>query len=161
MKTKNLKCYILGAMILANSSFMLSCDSISDRYDKFRNKDFYNFLEENNIVPIDELEDIPQNYYEAPVSVHTKISDGDIRITEHYERLDRIDNVICQAREFDYDYKILKIEKQNGNYKIKERVVDTIDDGPLDYCYVYADDYVIENGYRDVLIKYGKVLIRE
>ena len=97
----------------------------------------------------------------ATVSEHNKVSDNDIRITEHYEKLDRIDNVMCQAREYDYDYKVLKINEENGQYVVYEKVVDNIDDSPLDYQYVYNDDYVIENGYRDVLINYGKVLRRE
>ena len=161
MKIKNLKCYALGAVILVNSSFMMSCDTISSKYDRITNKDFYQFLEDNNISPIEELENIPVNYYMATVSEHNKISDNDIRITEHYEKLDRIDNVMCQAREYDYDYKVLKINEENGQYVVYEKVVDNIDDSPLDYQYVYNDDYVIENGYRDVLINYGKVLRRE
>ena len=161
MKIKNLKYYVLGAMIIANSSFMLSCDSISDKYDKIRNKDFYNFLEDNDIVAIEDLEDVTCNYYEAEVSEHDKTSDGDIVITSHYEKLERIDNVICQAREFDYDYEVLKVEEKNDQYVINTKVIDDINERPSGYDYVYSDDYAISNGYRDVLIKYGKVLRRD
>lgn len=161
MKIKNVKCYLLGIAILTNSSFLLSCEAISDKFDRIRNRDFYNFLEDNGIVSISDLEDIPKNYYEAEVSEHIKISDDVIQISSHYEKLDRIDNVICQAKEFDYDYKVLKIENYNDEYKIVDKIIDDIDDRPSDYDYVYPDDYVISNGYRDVLIKYGKILRKE
>lgn len=161
MKIKNIKYYVLGVMIIANSSIMLSCDSISNKYDKIRNKDFYDFLDENDIVSIDNLEDVPQNYYEVEVTEYDKDLNSNKRIGTHMEKLERIDNVICQAKEFDYDYEVLKIEENNGQYVIDTKVIDNIDERPSGYDYVYSDDYVISNGYRDVLIKYGKVLRRD
>ena len=155
MKVKNLKCYLLGAMLIANSSIMLSCDTST--YDRIKNKDFYDYLDNNGIVPISSLEDVPQNYYEAIVADHNEVGD-EIVISDHYERLDRIDNVICQGREYDYDYRVLKVEEnESGGYEVSPLVVEDIDSRPLDYDYVYPDDYVIENGYSDVLINYGKV----
>ena len=161
MKAKNLKCYVLGAMIIANSSFMLSCDSISDGYGKSSNKDFYDFLSEEAIVPIEKLEDVPQSYYEVEVTEYDKDLNSNKRVGTHTEKLERIDNVICQAREFDYDYRVLKIDESSDGYSVDTLIVDNIDDRPLNYDYVYADDYIISNGYRDVLIKYGKVLRRD
>lgn len=161
MKIKNFKYYVLGVMIIANSSIMLSCDSISNKYDKIRNKDFYDFLDENDIVSIDNLEDVPQNYYEVEVTEYDKDLNSNKRVGTHIEKLERIDNVICQAKEFDYDYEVLKIEENNGQYVIDTKVIDDIDERPSGYDYVYSDDYAISNGYRDVLIKYGKVLRRD
>lgn len=149
---------MLGAIILANSSFLTSCDFFTEIAEE---KELQDFLESEGIEEIMDLSDIPTNYYEAEVSVHEKLSDDKIMITNHYEKLDRIDNVICQAREFDYDYKVLKIEKVNDSFEINEKIVDNIDERPFGYEYVYPDDYVISNGYCDVLINYGKVLKRE
>ena len=160
MKIKNLKCYALAATLLINSSFMMSCETITKEFDRISNKEFYDYLEDNNIVAISELEDVPQNYYEAEVSEHEKTSDGEIHIEKHWEKLDRIDNVICQAREFDYDYKVLSVNEVNGKYEVSDKVVDNIDYRPEGYDYIYYDDYVISNGYRDVLINYGEVIKR-
>ncbi len=160
MKIKNLKCYMLAATILVNSSFMMSCDAVSSKYDKLTNKEFYQFLEDNNISPIEELENIPVNYYMATVSEHNKVSDTDIRVTEHYEKLDRIDNVMCQAREYDYDYKVLKIEKKDSGFEVTSKIIEDIDMPESGYDYVYQDDYVIEDGCNDVFIAYGKVIKR-
>lgn len=160
MKIKNLKCYALGAILIANSSFMLSCDGISKGYEKLINRDFYNFLDNNDIVSIDEMDNITENYYEAIVSDHNNIGD-DIIISDHYERLERIDNVICQGREFDYDYKVLKIEgNSEEGYDVSSMIIENIYDRPDGYDYVYKDDYAIEDGYRDVLINYGEVIRR-
>ncbi len=161
MKIKNLKCYILAVSILANSSFMISCDVLDKKFTKNNNRDFDEFLEENNIVCIFDLENVPYNYYEAEVAEIEKKADGTIQINKHWEKIDNIDDVICPAREFDYDYVVLKIEEKNEKYEITDKVIDKIDERPLEYNYVYADDYVIFDGYRDVLIKYGKVLKRE
>ena len=86
MKIKNFKCYALSAMIIANSSFMLSCDVISDKYEEIRNKDFYDFLDENNIVPIEDLRNVTRNYYEAEVCEFMETSDGIIETGSHYEK---------------------------------------------------------------------------
>lgn len=160
MKIKNLKCYALSAMIIANSSFMLSCDVISDKYEEIRNKDFYAFLDENNIVPIEDLRNVTRNYYEAEVCEFMETSDGIIETGSHYEKIDDIDDVVCQGREFDYDYKVLKVDSIDGQFEVTSEIVEDIDYTPVGYDYVYADDYVITNGYRDVLINYGKVLKR-
>lgn len=160
MKIKNLKCYLLGAIILANSSFTVSCTLVEEKYDRVRNKDFYEFLENNDIVAIKDLHNIPRNYYEAEVSEHRVVGD-EVIIDSHYERLDRIDNVICQAIEYDYDYKILKIEKDEDSYQITSKTFDNIDFREEGYDYVYKDNYLINTGSRKVLLKYGKVLERK
>ncbi len=156
MKIKNLKCYLLGAMLIVNSSFMLSCDAIEEAEEARKLDDFLN---KNNITRIADMEDMTLNFYEAEVAEHTVVGD-EIVVTEHYEKLDRIDNVICQGREYDYDYKVLKIEGSDGKYEIDSMVVEDINSRPSGYDYVYPDDYVIENGYSDVLIRYGKILKR-
>ena len=157
MKIKNLKCYLLGAIILTNSSFAMSCAVTDEKYDRIKNKDFYDFLDDNGIVAISELPDIPRNFYEAEVSEHEFVGD-EIVYTSHYERLERIDNVICRGREFDYDYKVLKVDRTDGGFEITSKVVEDIDLREPGYEYVYSDDYVIRDGYSDVLIKYGKIL---
>ncbi len=161
MKVSNVKCFILGSIILVNSSFFVSCDAISDKFDRITNKDFYDFLDENGIVPVSELDDYPKTYYEAEVSEHEYVSDGNYNYYSHYERLDSIDNVICRGREFDYDYKVLKVDdNDNGSYNVEEKIVDDLQNLPLNYDYVYEDDFVIEKGYSDVLINYGKIIKR-
>ena len=159
MKIKNLKCYLLGAIILTNSSFAMSCTLIDEELDLIRNKDFYDFLEENGIVAIRELHDIPRNYYEAEVS-ENKIVDDELVFDTHYERIERIGSVLCQGREFDYDYKVLKVERTDEGFEITSKVIENIDFREEGYEYVYKDNYVIEDGYSDVLIKYGKVIKR-
>ena len=161
MKLNNVVCFLLGTAILINSNLLVSCEDISKKYDRFKNKSFYDFLEDNGITPIDDAENIKRTYYEAEVAEHDKDYNGEIVVDTHWERLDRIDNVICQAREFDYDYKVLSVTDEDGYYDIEEKIIDDIDDRPAGYDYIYEDDYLITNGYRDVLINYGKVLKRE
>lgn len=159
MKIKNLKVYLLGTIILANSTFCMSCSIVKDKYEKTQNKEFYDFLEDNGIVSINDLHDIIRNYYEAEVSEQIFVADGVIEST-HYEVIDDIDYVVCQGREHDYDYKVLKIEKKGSGFEVVSKVIEDIDVPESGYDYVYQDDYVIEDGCRDVLITYGKVIKR-
>ncbi len=157
MKIKNLKCYVLGAIILANSSFMMSCDTIEEIKE---NEHLDQFLDSNGIVRIMDVVDMPHNFYEAKVAKHRFVN-GELVFDEYYEKIDRIDTVVCQAREFDYDYKVVKITGSEGDYETDSMVVEDINYRPLGYDYVYEDDYLIENGYSDVLIRYGKILKRQ
>lgn len=157
MKIKNLKCYVLGAIILANSSFMMSCDTIEEIKE---NEHLDQFLDSNGIVRIMDVVDMPHNFYEAEVAKHRFVN-GELVFDEYYEKIDRIDTVVCQAREFDYDYKVVKITGSEGDYETDSMVVEDINYRPLGYDYVYEDDYLIENGYSDVLIRYGKILKRQ
>ena len=154
MKIKNLKCYMIGAMILANSSFAVSCDFVAELKEQ---QVLDEFLESNNITRIIDVDNMPVNYYESVVSKPTKVGD-ELVFTSYYQKLDRIDDVVCFAREYDYDYKVLKIEGSQGDYQVESMIIEDIDNRPSDYDYVYLDDYVIDNGYRDVLINYGKIL---
>lgn len=159
MKIKNLKVYLLGALLLTNASFSISCSLIDEENDRIKNKDLYDFLDENDITLITELHDIPRNYYEAEVADYKYVGD-ELTFDTHYQRLKNIDNVVCKAREFDYDYKVLKIERIKDGFKIDSRVIEDIDLIEPGYDYVYCDDYVIEDGFSDVLIKNGQVIKR-
>lgn len=158
MRIKNLKCYLLGAIILTNASFA-SCALIEDEYDRIKNKDFYDFLEDNGIVAINDLHNITRNYYEAEVADDQIIGD-EIITGYHYERIDDIDYVVCQGREYDYDYKVLKVQQSGDGFEVTSKIIEDIDKKEQGYDYVYEDDYVINDGYRDVLIRYGKILKR-
>lgn len=160
MKIKKMACFLIGSVIIANSNIMVSCDDISKKYEYFKNKSFYDFLDDNGITSIDDFDNLTKNYYEAKVADHNTDMNGNIVITTHWEKLDSIDNVICQAREFDYDYKVLSITGDKNNYEINEMVIEDINNRPTGYDYIYEDDYLIANGYSDVLINYGKVLKR-
>lgn len=160
MKVKNIACFLIESVIIANSNIMVSCEDISKKYEHFKNRDFYDFLEDSNIVNIDEFDNITENYYEAKVADHNTDINGNIVITTHWEKLDDIDNVVCQAREFDYDYKVLSITGDKDNYEVNEMVIEDINHRPTGYDYIYEDDYLIVNGYSEVLINCGKVLRR-
>lgn len=148
-------------VLLANSSFMLSCDTFPDKCNKISGKEFNDFLDENNIISIEDLEDIPCNYYDVEVFENKVDMNGNVHSSSHIETIERIDNVICQAKEFDYDYKVVKVDYDDGEFEIDSQVVENISKRPLGYDYVYDDDYVISNGYSDVLINYGKILKRD
>ena len=159
MKIKNLKVYLLGAIILTNATFAMSCSVVEKRYDKAKAKDFYDFLEDNGIVAITDLHNITRNYYEAEVSDQVFVGD-EVTESRHYELIDDINNVVCQGREYDYDYKVLKIEDTGSGFEITSKIIEDIDVAQPGYDYVYQDDYVIEDGCRDVFINYGKVIKR-
>ncbi len=154
MGIKNLKCYALGAILLVNSSFMISCDSIKAAKEA---KKLDEFVAENGMVAIMDLPEITRNYYEAVVSDYSLVGD-ELVFTEHYERIDDISNVVCEGREFDYDYKVLKIEGSDGDYEITSEYIEDIDLRDKGYDYVYPDDYAYEKGYSNVLIRNGNVL---
>ena len=158
MKIKNLKCYLLGAMILANSS-LASCAFVYDEMMLIDERKFNGFLEDNGIVAISDLHDITRNYYEAEVAKPLLVGD-ELTFTTYYERIDDIDYVVCQGKEYDYDYKVLKIEKKGRKFEVESKIIEDIDVAEPDYDYVYEDDYVIDDGYSDVLICYGKIIKR-
>ncbi len=159
MSIKNLKIYLLGTIILANASFAVSCSLVEEKYDRIKNKDFYDFLDDNGIVSITELHHITRNYYEAEVADYKLVGDEFVANT-HYERIDSIDNVVCKGREYDYDYKVLKVERSDDGFEITSKIIEDIDVIEKGYDYVYRDDYIIEDGYSNVLIKNGKTIKR-
>ena len=159
MKIKNLKVYLLGTIILANSTFCMSCSFVKDKYEKIQNKEFYDFLEDNGIVAINDLHNITRNYYEAEVSELTFVGD-EVTESRHYEIINDIDYIVCQGREYDYDYKVLKIEKKDSGFEVTSKIIEDIDMPESGYDYVYQDDYVLEDGCNDVFIAYGKVIKR-
>ena len=106
------------------------------------------------------MDNIPDAYYEVKVS-DPIYDDGPFHFNEHWEPVDSIDHVIAIARRYDVDYQVLRIETEDGKYKIYKKTIDDIKDLPNGYNYVFKDDYIIEKDYEEVYVVNGKVLKRE
>lgn len=157
MKIKNLDVKKAGLVFLASTTIALcSCGDIK------ANSKFEQILDDYNIIPISDLENVPEYCYKVKVC-DPIYDDGPFHFNEHWEQVDRIDNILAMAREYDANYKVLKIEKKDGNYVIHKQTVEDINDRPEEYDYVFKDDYLVANdsSYQEVYIIKGKVKKRE
>lgn len=160
MNIKNLKVSRVGAVILTTVTIALMSNGCGDVNASEYDDSFNQVLDIYGIVSIDDLENIPDTYYKVKVS-DPVYDDGSFHFYEHWEPIDSIDHIYAMAREYNIDYQVLKINLEDGVYKIYKKTVDDIDDRPRGYDYVFKDDYIIEKDYEDVYLVKGKVLKRE
>ena len=157
MKIKNLDITKTGFIILTSATITLcSCGDIKV------NNEFEQMLDDYNIIPISQLENVPEHCYRVKVS-NPVYDDGPFHFNQHWDPIDNIDNIMAIGREYDADYMVLKIEKEDGTYVIHKQTVEDINDRPEGYDYVFKDDYLIEDdsSYEDVYFMDGKVKKRE
>lgn len=157
MKIKNLNITKTGFILLTSATIAV-CSSCSVENPQ----DFTQVMEDYNIVPISQLDNVPEHCYRVLVS-DPVYDEGSFHLDDHWDSVDSIDNVSAIAREYDADYTVLKLEYDNGKYIIHKKEVEDICDRPEGYDYVFADDYLIEDdsSYEDVYLIEGKVLKRE
>ena len=137
MKIKNLNVTKTGIIIFTSATIAL-CSGCGDIKT---NNEFDELLEQNNIVAIKDLGNVPEKYYEVLIS-DPIYDNGPFHFDEHWEHIDSINHTLAIGRECDADYIVLKIDYENGKYVAHQKTIEDIEDRPEGYDYVFKDDYI-------------------
>lgn len=165
----NLKVYSICLVILMSSVITGCKDGSFEALDSYKDVKFYarhgfslsKFLEENNLVLISSLnyQDI-KPYYEAKV-IEVLKDEEDLNFVEKWRKIDDFDSYMGVSRLVKPKFKVYKIDYNDGNPKLIDKVTDDLYSLPEGFDYVKEDEIIVNSYSEDVLLNKGKVIERK